>query len=219
MYPGAVIRLPLHLAERSDWLKLFDPRGGALFVPTAAPPEPGTEVRVDLTITDGGPRVILKGSVVWKRSADGRDPAGCNVGLSPEDREKINFINGFVRGGLINRRERRRLPLRLPVTFGGLDGPQRSHTRDLNEEGVFIVFDHPLPEDTTIHFVMGVPGRAEPLQLKGVVTHTVIPEDEDVPGMGVRFELDERGQAEIKAVVDQLEAALYRGTLPEDVLT
>jgi Tfp pilus assembly protein PilZ len=213
-----VVRLILPLAEKSDWLKVFDPRGGGLFVPTENPPDVGTEVRVDLTVTEGGPRVILKGSVTWRRLADGRDPAGCGIGLSIDDKEKINFLNGFVRGGLINRRERRRLPLRMPVTWGGVDGPQETHTRDFNEEGVFVISEKPLPEGTMVHLVVTAPGRGA-ISLKGKVTHTVIPEDEDVPGMGIQYDLTASEAADLKTVVDELEAAFYRGALPEEVIT
>jgi Tfp pilus assembly protein PilZ len=215
-----MIRLHLPLAEKADWLRLFDPRGGGLFVPTVNPPPVGEEVRVDLTITSGGPRVILKGNVMWRRlEPDGRSPAGCSIGLSMDDREKINFLNGFVRGGLINRRERRRLPLRLPVTYGGLEGPIKSFTRDINDDGVFVVGESPLPEGTVIHMVVSVPGRTSPLQLKGIVGHTVIPEDEDVPGMGIRFELSNDERQDLTALVDELERSFLAGTLPEDVIT
>jgi hypothetical protein len=66
-----VIRLPLPLAERPDWLRLFDPSEGHLLVPCANPPEVGADVHVDLTITPGGPRVILKGSVLTRQAAQG----------------------------------------------------------------------------------------------------------------------------------------------------
>jgi Tfp pilus assembly protein PilZ len=214
-----MIRLTLALAEKSDWLRVFDPRGGGLFVATATPPDVGAEVRVDLTIGHEGPRVILKGSVVWKRDKDdGRDHAGCSVGLVPDDREKINFINGYVRGGLINRRERRRLPLRLPVTYGAIEGPRATFTRDINEEGLFIVTDKPLPERTILSFVLTLPGRA-PWSLRGVVTHTVIPEDEDVPGMGVKYQLEAAEQGDLKQAIDRLEDSFFRGQLPEEVIT
>ena len=35
------------------------------------------------------------------------------VALGGTEREKINYLNGFVRGGLLNLREKRRLPIRL----------------------------------------------------------------------------------------------------------
>ena len=216
-------RLVLRLANRHDWVKVFDPRGSSIFVATDRPPPVGAEVRVDLTIEEGGPRVILRGAVLWCRDADEadeKDPAGCAVELVAEDREKVNFLNGFVRGGLINRRERRRLPLRLSVTYGGLEGPERTVTRDLNEEGMFILAQAPLPEQTVLHFVLAVPGRAEPVEMKGTVSHTVIPSDDDVPGMGVRFNLDDPAlAAEMTRIVDGLEAAFLAGTLPDDVIT
>lgn len=212
-----MVRLTLALPEKSDWVKVFDPRAGGVFVATPAPPEVGTEVRVDLTIANGGPRVILKGNVVFKRSdADGKSPAGCSVGLALSEREKINFLNGYVRGGLLNRREKRRLPLRLAVTYGGVDGPKKSHSRDINEEGIFVVTEQPLPEGTVLHLVVDIPGRAEGFKLRGKVTHTVIVEDEDVPGMGIVFE---EPSPELTKIVDDLEARFLAAKLPEDVIT
>jgi Tfp pilus assembly protein PilZ len=212
-------RLILPLAERNDWLRVFDPRGGGVFVATDTPPAVGAEVRVDLTITVGGPRVILKGSVVWRREqADGRDPAGCSIGLAVEEREKINFINGYVRGGLINRRERRRLPLRLPITYGDVSGPRQTFTRDVNEEGLFILTTKPLPERTLLSFVLTLPD-APPFSLKGTVTHTVLQEDEDTPGMGVRFVFEGGEGGDMKAAIDKLEEGFYRGALAEEIIT
>jgi hypothetical protein len=161
----------------------------------------------------------LKGNVVSRRDHDeGEDPAGCHVGLLPDEREKVNFINGYVRGGLINRRERRRLPLRLPITYGAIEGPKATFTRDINEEGLFILTDKPLPERTLVHFVLTVPERP-PWSLKGTVTHTVIVEDEDVPGMGVKFTLDPAETADMVKAVDKLEEAFFKGALPEEVIT
>ena len=213
-------RLALTLAERADWLRLYDPRGGGLFVPSDDAPEVGAEVRVDLTVTPGGPRVILKGHVVWRRAEpDGKSPPGCSIGLAPDDREKINFLNGYVRGGLLNRRERRRLPLRLPCTYGAIEGPRQSHTRDINDDGVFVLSDAPLPEGTVIHLIISVPSHAEPLSLKGTVVHTVIPEDEDVPGMGIRFSLEPAQHAKLAALVDQLEHDFLSGSLAEEIIS
>jgi Tfp pilus assembly protein PilZ len=218
-----VHRLVLRLADRHDWVKVFDPRGSSVFVGTDSPPPVGEDVRVDLTLEEGGPRVILRGAVLWSRApedADEKDPSGCAIGLAVADREKVNFLNGYVRGGLLNRRERRRLPLRLSVTYGGLEGPEQTCTRDINEEGMFILSEDPLPEQTLLHFILVVPGRDEPVELKGTVSHTVIPADDDVPGMGVRYLLDEPERAAVmKGIVDKLEADFLAGALPDDVIT
>src|SRR5262249_55734339 len=143
---------------------------------------------------------------------------GCTVAVSPADREKINYVNGFVRGGLLNLRERRRLPVRLEVTYGGIEGPCKTVTRDLNEEGVFILTESPLPEESEVHLFLGVPGHAQPLSLTGVVSHTVVPDDEDTPGMGILFKLDDGQRAALTKAVDELERAFMSGTLPEALL-
>jgi Tfp pilus assembly protein PilZ len=217
-----VLRLNLPLGEKADWLKVFDPRGGGLFVPSADPPAVGTEVRVDLHISGDGPRVIFRGNVAWRRGeGDPKSPPGCGIALLVGEREKVNFMNGYVRGGLLNRRERRRLPLRLPIGFS-LKGEKvivTSVTRDINEEGLFIVSETPFPEETVLSFTVTVPGRAEPIQLEGIVSHTVIPEDEDTPGMGIRFVLDDGRMAEIAKIVDDLEEGFMTQKLPEEIIS
>ncbi|MBI4512035.1 MAG: PilZ domain-containing protein [Deltaproteobacteria bacterium] len=216
-----MMRLTLPLAQTSDWLRVFDPRGGGLFVPMQSPPETGTEVRVEVTITEGGPRVILKGNVLTRRAvADGRGVPGCTVALAADSREKINFLNGFVRGGLINRRERRRLPLRLPVTFGTHEGPKSAFSRDINEEGIFIITESPYPEGTVVHFCIFVPGRDDTIPLRGSVGHTVVVEDQDIPGMGIVFTFaSPEEHATVMGIIDDLEDAFYKGTLPDEVIT
>jgi uncharacterized protein (TIGR02266 family) len=162
-----------------------------------------------------GPRVILHGQVIAHRDDDA---GGCTVAISPADREKINYVNGFVRGGLLNLRERRRLPVRLEVTYGGLEGPCKTYTRDINEEGVFILTDTPLPEESEVHLFLAVPGLAQPLSLTGMVQHTVVPDDEDIPGMGILFKMDDAQRAALTKAVDELERAFLAGQLPEALL-
>lgn len=211
-------RIELRLEDKSEWVKIFDPRDYAVFVRNDKPPKEGAHVRLDLVIGNGGPRVILRGQVAWRRTKpEGSMPAGCSVALGPNEREKINYLNGFIRGGLLDLRERRRLPLRLPVTYGGLNGPCKTYTRDINEEGIFIISDDPLPEETQVHLLVTLPNRKEPLSLTGHVTHTVVVEDEDVPGMGIVFTKDERA-AQLIEIIDELEGSFLNGSLPEEVL-
>lgn len=208
------MRVVLRLGSPSEWIKVFDPRDGTLAVDAAPTPAVGDSVRIDLTCGPTGPRVILRGQVIGHRGE------GVSlVGLGPDEREKINYLNGFVRGGLLNLRERRRVPVRLAVTYGGLKGPVQSYTRDINDQGVFVTTEEPLPEGAEVHLLITIPGRAEPLSVLGRVSHTVVPEDEDVAGMGIVFRLAEAEVAAVAATIDALEREFLAGTLPDDTLS
>lgn len=207
-----MVRIELRLPNASDWIRVFDSRDGTLFVARNPAPKVGTAVRIDLVVGQGGPRVIVRGTVISVR--DG----GAVVAVGPNERVKINYLNGYVRGGLLDLREKRRLPVRLPVTYGAVDGAQQTFTRDVNEEGVFVITEAPLPEDSEVHLLLSIPGREQPLSLSGVVTHTVVVEDEDVPGMGIVFRLDEPARAELREIVDDLERRFLADQLPEALL-
>ena len=212
-------RIDFRLGDKSDWVKVFDPRDCSLYVACDAPPSIGDQVRVDLAIAESGPRIIFRGMVI-SRHAEGTEdnPPGCTVSLSQDDREKINYLNGFVRGGMLDLRETRRLPLRLVVTYGAVDGPRESFTRDINEEGVFVVTEDPLPEESEIHLIFKLPEEDRTLSLSGVVSHTVVVEDEDIPGMGIVFQFADGQEEELAGVIDELEKAFLAGSLPEPFL-
>jgi Tfp pilus assembly protein PilZ len=204
---GAV-RLELRLTSQSEWIKIFDPRDWTVFVPTDDPAEQGATLRIDLDV--GGWLVTLRGTVVGHRD----DPTGVVVALGGSERDKINYLNGFVRGGLLNLREKRRLPIRLQVTYGAVEGPANTFTKDINEEGLFLFTDKPLPETSQIHMLVAVPGKAQPLSLMGKVSHTILADDDEPPGMGIVFELDDAQRASLIAVIRELEAMLLEGKLP-----
>lgn len=204
---GAV-RLELRLTSQSEWIKIFDPRDWTVFVPTDDPAEQGATLRIDLDV--GGWLVTLRGTVVGHRD----DPTGVVVALGGSERDKINYLNGFVRGGLLNLREKRRLPIRLQVTYGAVEGPANTFTKDINEEGLFLFTDKPLPETSQIHMLVAVPGKTQPLSLMGKVSHTILADDDEPPGMGIVFELDDAQRASLIAVIRELETQLLEGKLP-----
>ena len=208
----AAARLELRLSSQSEWLKIFDPRSWTVFVPTAASLERGARLRIDLDV--GGWAVTLRGTVVGRRE----DPPGVTVELHDGEREKINYLNGYVRGGLLNLREKRRLPIRLAVTYGAIEGPTSTFTKDINEEGLFLFTDQPLPETSQIHMLVMVPGRAQPLSLVGKVSHTILAEDDEPPGMGIVFELDDAQRAQLTTVLQELEQLLQDGQLPTNAV-
>ena len=203
-----VIRLELRLNSQSEWIKIFDPRDWTVFVPTDDPIDNGTQLRIDLDV--GGWLVTLRGTVVGTREG----PRGIVVALGGTEREKINYLNGFVRGGLLNLREKRRVPVKLQVTYGAVEGPATTVTKDINEEGVFLFTDNPLPETSQVHMLVQVPGKPQPLSLVGKVTHTILANDEEPPGMGIVFDLDDGAREQLAQVIKEIEDALEKGALP-----
>jgi Tfp pilus assembly protein PilZ len=208
---GAV-RLELRLSSHSEWIKIFDPRDWTVFVPSGEAVDNGASLRIDLDV--GGWLVTLRGTVVGARE----DPSGVIVALGAAEREKINYLNGFVRGGLLNLREKRRLPIKLQVTYGAVEGPANTFTKDINEEGVFLFTDKPLPETSQVHMLVTVPGKTQPLSLVGKVSHTILAADDEPPGMGIVFDLDEAQRDALLDVIKELEAALLAGNLPGPTL-
>jgi len=208
---GAV-RLELRLSSQSEWIKIFDPRDWTVFVPGDDPVELGGSLRIDMDV--GGWLVTLRGTVVGHRET----PAGMMIALGASERDKINYLNGFVRGGLLNLRSKRRLPIKLSVTYGAIEGPATTYTKDINEQGVFLFTDKPLPETSQVHMLVTVPGKQQPLSIVGKVSHTIIPQDDDAPGMGIVFEMDDTQREQLGEVIDELESQLKEGSLPKSSL-
>jgi hypothetical protein len=206
------VRLELRLNTQSEWIKIFDPRDWTVFVPSDENIANGSQLRIDLDV--GGWTVTLRGTVVGTRE----DPAGLVVALGATEREKINYLNGFVRGGLLNLREKRRLPIKLQVTYGAIEGPADTFTKDINEEGVFLFTDRPLPETSQVHMLVTVPGKQQPLSLVGKVSHTILSHDDEPPGMGIVFDLDDAERDQLLKVMEELAQQLDAGKLPSGTL-
>jgi len=214
VYDGdvGVVRLDLRLSSHTEWLKLFHPRDWTLFVPTSDTIDSGALLRIDLDVC--GWLVTLRGTVVNHRE----DPRGIVVALDGGEREKINYVYAFVRGGLLNLREKRRLPIKLEVTYGAVEGPKTTFTKDINEEGVFLFTDKPLPETSQVHMLVTVPGKPQPLSLVGKVSHTIIAQDDEPTGMGIVFDLDAATREQLVEVVRELEHLLHTGQLPTNTV-
>jgi Tfp pilus assembly protein PilZ len=183
-----------------------------VFVPTDTPLENGAAMRIDLDVA--GWLVTLRGNVVGTRE----EPRGMIVALAGTEREKIKYLYAFVRGGLLNLREKRRLPVRLQVTYGAIEGPASTTTKDITEEGVFLFTDKPLPETSQVHMLVSVPGKEQPLSLVGKVSHTILEQDDEPPGMGIVFELDETQRRMLGGVIKELEDLMQAGRLPTNAI-
>jgi Tfp pilus assembly protein PilZ len=210
--------LKLHLLERADYLKYHDGPAAALFVPGGDPPSVGERVTVEV-IFQRGPRVLLHGFVMWRRTAgDARARPGAGVAIDASEQAKLRYLGGYVRGGLMDVRERRRLPVRLRVVYTAGKGRRINFTRDLNEEGAFVRTAEMLELGAMTLLLISPPGGDyKPLEVQATVTRQhAIGNDR---GVGVRFAFrDDQERARWGAFVGKLEAEYLDGRLSDDVL-
>lgn len=210
-------RLKLHLVDRSDFHKYYETAAG-LFVPGGDPPNVGERVTVEV-IFQGGPRVLLHGAVLWRRTTgDARARPGAGIGIDGAEQAKIRYLLGYVRGGLMDVREKRRLPVRLRVAYTGARGRRVNFTRDLNEEGAFVRTAEMLDVGATTMLLVSPPGGDyRPLEVQATVTRQH-PLGGD-RGVGVRFDFrDDHERAHWSAFVNKLERDYLEGRLADDVL-
>ena len=211
-------RLKLHIVERSDFQRYQDASLGAtgLFVPSI---EPGVGDRVVVeVIFQGGPRLLLHGTVKWRRATgDARARAGVGVEFAASETAKLNYLLGYVRGGLLDVRELRRLPIRLKVAYTAPRGRRLNFTRDLNEEGAFVRTAEQLPLNSLVPLLIYPPGGDfRPLEISGEVARCSEGNDR---GVGVVFRFpDEAMREHWSRFIARLEAEYLEGKLGDDAL-
>jgi len=94
------------------------------------------------------------------------------------------------------RRGAPRKPIELKVEYKRLNAFFADYTRNISNGGTFIQTEKPLPIGTEFVFKLQVPHLSEPLSIEGQVRWINQPgtEDEDGPGMGIRFIYHEQSQ-------------------------
>lgn len=136
--------------------------------------------------------------------------------ISPIDRDKVSHLRAFLRGALLNLRRRRRVMVRLPVVFRGIDGLVETFSRDISEEGMFVYAQSLLPEKTKLQLQVRFPDGGEAI-LDAFVVYVVRPEREAQPGMGLRFELTTPAASEVLPTqIASVEKALHEGSLADE---
>jgi Tfp pilus assembly protein PilZ len=211
-------RLKIHLIERNDFARFQDASLGpvGLFVPTIEP-SVGSRVIVEV-LFQNGPRVLLHGSVKWRRATgDSRARAGVGVEFTASETAKINYLHGYVRGGLLDVRERRRLPIRLKVAYSASRGRRLNFTRDLNEEGAFVRTAEQLALGASVPLLIYPPGGDyRPLEVAGEVTRQSDGADRGV-GLLFRFS-DENARVQWHRFIERLESEYLEGKLDDEAL-
>jgi hypothetical protein len=215
-------RLPLQLTDRHQWYDHFtgDENDAVLFCPTPTPPPAGSSVLVDLHF-QSGPRIFLKGVVIWRRtrpSSNTRFASGAGIRIRGSDGPKIDFVNGYSRGGLLDQRGgARRLPVRLRTTYATPSGRRMNFTRDISETGVSLGCKTPAPLKSPLKMEIVFPSTIGTFWLQGWVVRHI--EDDRGAGMAVSLTFADQGQRyELAGALRRLEKLLMEGTLPEQHL-
>jgi Tfp pilus assembly protein PilZ len=211
-------RLKINLVERSDLQRYQDAAlgQGGIFVPSV---EPGVGDRVVVEIIfQQGPRILLLGIVKWRRTTgDSRARAGVGVEFLASETAKVSYLHAFVRGGLLDVRERRRLPLRLKVAYTAPRGRRLNFTRDLNEESAFVRTAEQLQLGNVLPLMVYPPGGDfRPLEVSGEVARQ---SDGSDRGVGVVFRFpDETARDAWHRFIARLESDYFAGKLDDDAL-
>jgi len=101
------------------------------------------------------------------------------------------------------KRTQLRAPIELQVDYKRLNSFFADYTKNISKGGTFIGTAKPLPQGTTFHFKISVPGVTEPFALTGEVAW--VRDAGDSPGMGIRFLYDSDAQrGGFESVVEQL---------------
>lgn len=206
-----IIRLTIQFVKKEDWSNSYDHSKRIVAIPGESNVAKGQRARIDVAIETTGPRSILRGETVGTR-----EDGSCLILLDPEEEPKLAYLQGYVRGGLLDLRKMRRLPVSLTVNYGQKTPDRQGRTRDINEQGMFIIDESPWAEKTSLTIQLFFPSEPDPIDVTGHVGHTVILEDEDLPGMGILF--DKKFHEQLKPIVDHLEKQFLSGTLPEEAL-
>lgn len=211
-------RLKINLVERADLQRYQDASIGAngVFVPNVDQAV-GERVLVEL-IFQNGPRLLMHGIVKWRRtSGDSRARPGVGVEFTASEHAKLSYLTGYVRGGLLDMRERRRLPLRLKVAYSTPRGRRLNFTRDLNEEGVFVRTAEQLPIGSSVPLLVYPPGGDfKPLEVGGEVVRQSEGNDRGVCVV-FRF-VDELARDVWQKFIARLETEYLEGRLADDAL-
>jgi Tfp pilus assembly protein PilZ len=214
-----VPRIKLHIVERTDLLKYFDPtaNGIGLFVAGAPVVSVGDRVTVEV-LFQGGPRVLLAGSIAWRRTiGDARTRPGVGVTIEPREQPKIDYLMGYVRGALLDARQKRRLPVRLRVTYEGNKGRRINFTRDLSQEGAFVRTSEAFDVGARTTLLISPPRPYRIVLVRATVARR---QDSGIErGIGVQFDFETSQERQrMLSFVNQLETDYLEGRLPDETL-
>jgi Tfp pilus assembly protein PilZ len=185
--------------------------GGGLYFPTREHVTVGEPVVVEVRFPELGDRLLLRGTVTWRRGARVREgtPAGVGVEFDAAEAIKRDFLLGVARGEAathVVQRNHRRLPISLPVRWHIKDerDERAAVISDIGPGGAFLVTTQPCATGTQVILELLPPGGAAPLSIEARVAWSR--HEPGAEGFGVEFRCrDTGGLRRLKEMVRRLE--------------
>ena len=174
----------LRLNNQSEWIRIFDPRDWTIFVPRTA------AIDTD-DAADRPRRRRLARHAAGHRVGTREDPAGVSSRSARPSarRSTTSTASSAAACSTCAKNAGCRSSCRSPTARSRARRTRSPRTS--TRRALFLFTDNPLPETSQIHMLVTVPGKTQPLSLVGKVSHTILDADDEPPGMGVVFDLDD----------------------------
>lgn len=149
---------------------------GGLFCPTTNPLEENAPVLVEVRFPGLPNKIILRGRVLWWRSAVPRlrVRAGAMVEFSELDHDKRDFLLEVASGQRAEAIKRRhtRIPIEIIVRWRPVNSStyRESELQDISVGGAQLMTDEPLEIGEDIVLELTTPGAAQSISIAGKIT-------------------------------------------------
>ena len=213
-------KLLLKIPDRQSWFEHVqtDASGLVVFCPTADAPKVGQVALIDIQFATGC-RLFIHGMTIWRRQqTSAHMQAGAGILVASSDLPKVEFLNGYARGGLVDRREGiLRLPVRINVIYKSTTGRRMNFTRNIHKAGISLGCAEFSPIGSILNLKLLFPQGLGTCSASGNVVRHI----EDTRGKAMAVELTfptQDAANRYEKSLEALEQLLTTGELPEEYL-
>ena len=199
--------LKARFKNKRDFLEAYneDIPSGGLFCPTTHAVEENDLVVVEVHFPELPNKMMLRGKIVWWRSALPRlrVRAGAMIAFDDSELEKRDYILSIANGQRADgiKRKHTRIPIEMLVRWRPTDSPlmRESALREISIGGGLLVTEEPLQVGDEIILEITTPGGAQPISIASKVTFR------STTGSGLKFIYrDGGGSQRLREVVRRL---------------
>ncbi|MCD6497940.1 MAG: hypothetical protein J7M25_06480 [Deltaproteobacteria bacterium] len=213
-------KLLLEIPDRQSWFEHVqtDANGLILFCPTANAPRVGQVALVDIQFATGC-RLFIHGMTIWRRKqTSAHMQAGAGILVASSDLPKMEFLNGYARGGLVDRREGNlRLPVRINVIYKTESGRRMNFTRNIHKNGISLGCAEFSPVGSILDLKLLFPQGLGTCSASGNIVRHI--EDSRGKAMAVELTFPTQDVSDrYDKTLEELEQLLTSGELPEEYL-